>query len=663
MSAGAAMSSALAGSEVFGVTDLSVRFGKTVALDGVTLDALRGQVTAVVGGDGAGKSTLLRVLANRVPADSGEVRTLDRARIGYQPATSGVWPTLTVDENVDFVGRSYGMSVASIRARSDELLERAGLADARRRLGHDLSGGMRQKLGFVLAIVHEPTLVLLDEPSTGVDPVSRMELWRLISATAGEGTTVVMATTYLDEAQRAASVLALDSGRMLAAGTPDQIVAAVPGTVVRLDAATPLTVGAAAHVWRRGTERHIWLPADTAAQPGVVVLDPPDFEDALIALALASGARVESSGLGAESPAPGVRPETSPVEPPAPRADPIDTRPRRAAHRLDRRSRDDGTVADAPDRRYDNGTGPDALDARATAAIASAHHVTKRFGHATALDDASLDVHPGEVVGLIGANGAGKTTLLRIMLGLERADEGDLRLFGRAPDNDARRRLGYVPQGLGLYTTLSVRENVAFLSRVYGVPRPELPPALREVRSSLVSDIGLGRQRQLAFALALSHSPELLVLDEPTSGVDPLARARLWDTIHSEADAGRAVIVTTHYLQEAEQCSSLVLLSQGRVVGRGTVAELTSGAAAVLVRSEDWQRVFGVLDRSGLPIMLSGRDIRVAGNEDASALRERVMKVLGGIRAQVVAVPATLEETVALVDRSSSDEPAKGAAA
>jgi ABC-2 type transport system ATP-binding protein len=211
-----------------------------------------------------------------------------------------------------------------------------------------------------------------------------------------------------------------------------------------------------------------------------------------------------------------------------------------------------------------------------------------------------------------------------------------------------------VPQGLGLYTTISVKENAAFLSRVYGVPVPELPPALRDVRSSVVADIGLGRQRQLAFALALSHGPELVVLDEPTSGVDPIGRARLWDTIHAQADAGRAVIVTTHYLQEAEQCTRLVLLANGRVAARGTVADLIGAATAVLVRSADWQRAFAALDRSGLPIMLSGRDIRVAGHgEDAGSLRGRVEDALGGIPAEVQPVPATLEETVVLLDSDS----------
>ncbi|MGA0568455.1 ATP-binding cassette domain-containing protein [Rathayibacter sp. KR2-224] len=622
-----------------GVNGLSVRFGHTEALRDVTLEAQPGQVTAIVGGDGAGKSTLLRALAGRVQADAGDIRTVDRTRFGYQPATSGVWPTLTVQENLEFVGRSYGMPAARIRSRSAELLERAGLADADRRLGNALSGGMRQKLGFLLAILHEPELVLLDEPSTGVDPVSRVELWRLISATAGSttngtATTVVMATTYLDEAQRAAAVLALDAGRTLAAGTPDEIIASVPGSIATLDDPDAVPSAIADRTWRRGTERHVWWPPETGELAASTRVEHPDFEDALIALSLAA------------HPDPGVKPNP-PVEPPPP-VEPVETKPPRVEAR----------PVSAETRPV---PGFDRRDQQSSDAAAAARHITKHFGHATALDDVSLDVRPGEVVGLIGANGAGKTTLLRIMLGLERADEGEATLFGALPSNASRRRLGYVPQGLGLYTTLSVRENVAFLSRVYDVPKPQLPGPLLQVRSAVVGDIGLGRQRQLAFVLALSHGPELLVLDEPTSGVDPLARARLWDVIHAQADAGRAVIVTTHYLQEAEQCTRLALLSQGRMVGSGRVHDLTAGARAVLVTSDDpgvsWQRLFEVLDRSGLPIMLSGRSIRVAGRAEKGgedALRDDVVHALAGIRARVQPVPATLEETMVLLDREAS---------
>jgi ABC-2 type transport system ATP-binding protein len=737
----AADGGAQAPTESIGVTGVTVRFGRTTALRDVSLDAHPGQVTAIVGGDGAGKSTLLRVLAGRVRAETGQVRTVERARFGYQPSTSGVWPTLTVDENLEFTGRSYGMSASDIRTRSAELLERAGLEGARRRLGHALSGGMRQKLGFVLAILHEPELVLLDEPSTGVDPVSRVELWRLISATAtmrnsatGKGTTIVMATTYLDEAQRAPHVLALDSGRVLAFGTPEAIVASLPGTIYRLPDADALHDEDAGRTWRRGNERRLWVPAVDAAgaadardarhahealdaggvrteaqddaqgdvvlprrhgkhsaasitsQPGAgsgpgaeraaTPIARPDFEDALIALSLAAAPaddgpdpdRQESGRSGSAASTPhSAEAET----------------PRRRSSARRRASGPEGLSAGRPGAGPGAGRpgpgrpapGPGTESPRVagssptSSAVASARHVVKTFGSTRALDDVGLEVHAGEVVGLIGANGAGKTTLLRILLGLERADEGELRLFGEPPANSSRRRLGYVPQGLGLYTTLSVRENVAFLSRVYDLPRPDLPQPLQEVRSDVVADIGLGRQRQLAFVLALAHEPELLVLDEPTSGVDPLARARLWDVIHEQADAGRAVIVTTHYLQEAEQCTRLVLLSQGRMVGTGSVGDLTRGAAAVLVTSDEWQRAFDALDRSGMPIMLSGRGIRVAGDARAPGgverLRERVLDALRGIRVDVRPVPATLEETMVLLDHDADDahDAARGTAA
>lgn len=260
-----------------------------------------------------------------------------------------------------------------------------------------------------------------------------------------------------------------------------------------------------------------------------------------------------------------------------------------------------------------------------------------------AVDDVSLRVEAGEIVGLIGANGAGKTTLLRMLIGLERPDEGEALLFGAPPTADSRRRLGYVPQGLGLAQSLTVAENVAFVARVYGAAPAVLAPALAAVAHDRVADIGLGRQRQLAFCLALAHRPELLVLDEPTSGVDPLSRAGLWDTINAQADAGVGVIVTTHYLQEAEQCTRLALMSQGRLTGTGTVAELTAGIRAVEVTADDWQHALARLTAGGLPTVLSGRRLRVAGVDVAG-----VEAALGGIPARCRDVPPTLEEAMVL---------------
>ncbi|MBN9177521.1 MAG: ABC transporter ATP-binding protein [Microbacterium sp.] len=287
---------------------------------------------------------------------------------------------------------------------------------------------------------------------------------------------------------------------------------------------------------------------------------------------------------------------------------------------------------------------PQPASAAATgAALAAGRNVTRRFGAHLAVDDVSVEVAPGEIVGLIGANGAGKTTFLRCLIGLDTPDGGEVQLFGAPPSSGARERLGYVPQGLGLYRTISVDENAEFFSRVYRVPEPALPASLAAVHRDAVGAIGLGRQRQLAFALALAHEPELLVLDEPTSGVDPLSRARLWDIVHAQADAGVGVIVTTHYLQEAEQCTRLALLSQGRLVGTGSVVELTAQARATLVETDDWQRAFAVLSAAGLPTMLSGRAIRVAGSTP-----DEVRAALGGIPASVAEVPPTLEEAMVL---------------
>jgi len=575
-----------------GLDAVTVRYGELAALDGVTLEVPRGEVTAVVGGDGAGKSTLLRVLAHRVVPLSGTVRSVPDRDLGYQPSTSGVRAGLTVDENIAFVGRSYGLSRAQIRERSEELLHRAGLEQARHRLGGNLSGGMRQKLGFLLAILHRPALVLLDEPSTGVDPVSRVELWRLISETAADRAAVLMATTYLDEAQRATGVVALDAGHVIAEGTPEQIIAAVPGSVQLVDDAAPPS----SRSWRRGRARHEWTPTPPPSSGRLVECD---LEDALIADTLARHA--ESGG------AEGFGSETAPA----------------AASVVAAVRREPGEV------------------------IARAESVTRRFGGHRAVDEVSIEVRAGEIVGLIGANGAGKTTLIRTLIGLDRPDEGRVELFGAAPSARSRPRLGYVPQGLGLYRSLSVDQNVAFTSRVYRSPRADLPTSLAAVRRDTVSQIGLGRQRQLAFTLALSHDPELLVLDEPTSGVDPLARARLWDIIHDQAASGRGILVTTHYLQEAEQCTRLVLLSRGRLLGSGSVEDLTAQTPAVVVRCENWQRAFAALGDAGLPVMLSGRDIRVAGH----AVSE-IRAALGGLDATVQTVPPTLEETMILLDRA-----------
>jgi ABC-2 type transport system ATP-binding protein len=602
-----------------GVSALRLRYpGGVLALDDVSLAVPRGDVTAVVGGDGAGKTTLLRCLAGAIRPDSGTVHGPGPQRTGYLPASSGLYPDLTVTENLQFRASAYGVPAAVARPRIAELTERAGLATARHRLAGQLSGGMRQKLGVIAALLHEPELLILDEPSTGVDPVSRSGLWSLIASAAAGGAAVVLATTYLDDAQRAAWVLVLDAGRELTAGTPDQIVAAMPGSVVAADA--PPAGAAAARAWRRGASWRVWSPPRTSAPAGAPVM--PDLQDAVTVAALARAV--------ADAPAEGP---------------------------------DEAWLADRP---AATPTRSLAMDGRTAVAgaLARTKGVSCRFGAVTAVRDVSIEVRPGEIVGLIGANGAGKTTLIRMLLGLIPASSGEVTLRGEAPSRRTRRRIGYVPQGLGLYEDLTAAQNMQFAAAVFGGVTPD-PPGQPGIP---VGQLPLGVQRRVAFAQALAHGPDLLILDEPTSGVDPLGRARLWQTIAAAVRAGAGALVSTHYMEEAGECDRLIIMADGVVVAAGTVPEIVGTAQTTVVEPPDWAAAFTRLEAAGLPVALSGRTLRLpgvspaateqallgAGREasaaagptgvtDAATARAAASKPgLAGYR--VYAAPATLEE-------------------
>lgn len=267
----------------WGTEAVGVRYGGRLALDQVSFRAAPGLVSAVVGGDGAGRTTLLRCLAGALAPSEGEVRRPPAGQIGYLPASSGTYPDLSVAENLAFRAAVYGLPAREARERGEEFLGRAGLGAARNRLAGRLSGGMRQKLGVIAAMLHRPVLLVLDEPTTGVDPVSRADLWRLVARAAADGAAVVLATSYLDEAERAAHVLALDSGRELATGTPEEIVAAMPGTL-REAAARP-GGAAAARAWRRNARWRVWAPAGAPPADGQVI--QPDLQDAVTVAALA----------------------------------------------------------------------------------------------------------------------------------------------------------------------------------------------------------------------------------------------------------------------------------------------------------------------------------------------------------------------------------------
>ncbi|HEY1644361.1 MAG TPA: ATP-binding cassette domain-containing protein [Streptosporangiaceae bacterium] len=601
----------------WGAANLRVAYGPVLALDGVSLEVPPGQVTAVVGGDGAGKSTLLRCLAGTQAPQAGRVLVPGARQTGYLPASSGTYPDLTVAENLAFRAAAYGLPSAAARERAAALTEQAGLTGAAGRLAGQLSGGMRQKLGVICALLHEPGLLILDEPTTGVDPVSRAGLWRLVAGAAAGGAAVVVATTYLDDASRAASVLVLDGGRALAAGTPEEIVAALPGTITA--PAEPPGPAEQSRSWRRAGAWRVWVPPGVPAPAGQPVA--PDLQDAVTVAALAREAGQPPGTPGPASPA---SPAAGPGEP---------SGQRRAA----------GTTGPAAD-------------------LAECAAVTATFGHFTAVRQVSLQVGPGEIVGLLGANGAGKTTLIRLLLGLLHPSAGTVALFGQPPSRGTRRRLGYVPQSLGLYDDLTVAENLAFSAAVFGIPagrdagrpgsararraieRPGEPQEPGETRAAgrlPVGQLPLGLQRRAAFAQALAHQPDLLILDEPTSGVDPLGRARLWDTVRSAAESGAGVLITTHYMEEAHECDRLIIMADGGVVAEGTPEQVTGDASVTVVTTGAWEAAFRRLAEAGLDVTLAGHTLRLP-----LASPDRVRDALGnaGAGVPVSTAPASLEE-------------------
>jgi ABC-2 type transport system ATP-binding protein len=585
----------MTGGPTWGVSSLRLSYDGVLALEDVSVAVPAGQVTALVGGDGAGKTSLLRCLAGALMPTSGQVRSPGKQRIGYLPASSGIYPDLTVAQNLAFRATAYGLTGEPAARRAAELMHRAGLAAARDRLAAQLSGGMRQKLGVIAALLHRPDLLILDEPTTGVDPVSRSGLWWLIASAAADGAAVIMATTYLDDAQRAATVLVLDAGRQLASGTPEQIVAAMPGSV---HATMQRPDGLAGHrAWRRGAGWRVWWPPGATAPDAAV---EPDLQDAVTVAALA---REPDDRAQATARAP-VRP--GPVVP--------------------------------------QSGGPQSGASQRGGPLAESIGVTCRFGSVTAVSDVSIQVSPGEIVGLLGANGAGKTTLIRLLLGLIPVTAGQVLLVGEAPSRATRRRIGYVPQGLGLYEDLTPAENMQFAAAVFGI-RAGVPggqdgsPDAEPGRSPLpVGRLPLGLQRRVAFAQALAHGPDLLILDEPTSGVDPLGRARLWQTIAGAVQSGAGALVSTHYMEEAGECDRLIIMADGVVVAAGTAGQIIGDAQVTVVEAADWAAAFGRLERAGFAVSLAGRALRVPG-----ASPDDVRRALpAGCRVYTAA--ATLEE-------------------
>ncbi|MDR3510754.1 MAG: ribosome-associated ATPase/putative transporter RbbA [Caulobacteraceae bacterium] len=487
------------------LVDVGLRFGDRVALGGVTLDIPAGRMVGLIGPDGVGKSSLFSLVAGARAIQSGRIEVLggdmaDRrhresvfSRIAYMPQGLGknLYPTLSVFENLDFFGRLFGQDRAERDRRIADLLESTGLAPFRDRPAGKLSGGMKQKLGLCCALIHDPDLLLLDEPTTGVDPLSRRQFWDLIGRIRAERPQmgVLVATAYMEEAARFDWLIAMDAGKVLASGTV----------------------------------------ADLYAQTG-----ESSLEDAFVAL-LPEGRRRDHQRL---------------VIPPRPAGL-------------------DGEVA---------------IEAKG---------LTMRFGDFTAVDHVDFRIERGEIFGFVGSNGCGKSTTMKMLTGLLPATEGQAWLFGHEIDpNDmrTRARVGYMSQGFSLYSELTVRQNLELHAKLFHVPADQIRARVDEMAArfdiapildALPDGLPLGQRQRLSLAVAMIHKPEMLILDEPTSGVDPLARDNFWRMMIDLARNDRVTIfISTHFMNEAERCDRISLMHAGRVLVTDTPARIVGASGA-----------------------------------------------------------------------------------
>jgi ABC-2 type transport system ATP-binding protein len=606
--------------------------GDTVAaLDGVSLSVEHGALTALVGPDGAGKTTLIRLAAGLLEADAGVLEVLGvdvkadpqnvQSRIGYMPQRFGLYEDLSVQENLDLYADLHGVTAEERRERYPRLMEMTALGRFTGRLAGRLSGGMKQKLGLACTLVRSPELLLLDEPTVGVDPLSRRELWEIILKLVNErGLTVLVSTSYLDEAERCGRVIVLHEGHVLAQGNPadisdlarervflaerrgekartlqarllddPQIVDAVPeGGRVRI-----VTKNGLGKRTDKGTRKQadkettregdketgrqglaIEVDANSPLAGAVIVPAEPRFEDGFMVLLDQTGEK---------------------------RAD---KETRRQGNRKTGRQGDmeSGTATnealfESPGLLVSRSASPDLPVSLSPGLISDREAVVvvrdlvRKFGVFTAVDHVSFEVHRGEIFGLLGPNGAGKTTTFRMLCGLLPATSGTLRVAGadlRHARASARQKIGYVAQKFSLYAQLTVLENLEFFASAYnlrgGRKQERIEWGLEQLELQAFVDLPSGHlpggyKQRLAMAAALLHEPETLFLDEPTSGADPLARRDFWRRIVTLAEAGVTMIVTTHFMEEAEYCDRVAILDSGRVLAQGTPAEIRTYAA------------------------------------------------------------------------------------
>ena len=524
--------------------------GTPPAVDNVSATIQPAAITGIVGPDGSGKTTLLRLMAGLLLPDQGTIsvcghdtrESVDsvRAEIAYMPQRFGLYEDLSVLENLRLYADLRNLSATERGARLETLLQFTELGDFTGRLAGKLSGGMKQKLGLACALVTTPKVLLLDEPSVGVDPISRKELWRLVFELKAQGIAIVWSTAYLDEAERCSTVLLMNEGELLYNGAPAKLTEQVQGRTfavrnIKTDRRTVLFKlatrnevldsdirGHNVHFLTRLSNNSI-VGADEldAGEGAAVVKVPPRFEDAFIAL------------LG------GVAAGRSPF----------------------------ASIHERP--------------IRGKGALVDATALTRKFGDFTAADSVSFKVERGQIFGLIGPNGAGKSTTFKMLCGLLKPTTGTARVAGldlRKAPGKVRARIGYMAQGFALYGDLTVQQNLEFFAGVYGVARERAANAvdrmneifnLKPYLNTRAVELSLGFKRRLALACAVMHEPDILFLDEPTSGVDPKTRREFWGHINAMVSRGVTIIVTTHFLDEAEYCDQVALINHGKIIASG----------------------------------------------------------------------------------------------
>lgn len=538
--------------------------GDVTAVDGLSLAVQPGELTALVGPDGAGKTTLMRMIAGLLKPDAGTLRVLGvdvdanpqqvQDRISYMPQRFGLYEDLSVQENLDLYADLHGVAQAERRERFDRMLEMTDMARFTERPAGKLSGGMKQKLGLACTLVRSPDLLLLDEPSVGVDPLSRRDLWKIVQQLVDdEGLSVLVSTSYMDEAERCAQVFVMHRGRLLAEGPPETLRMRARG--LTFTATTPRTMPA-----RQLQARLIDAPAE------VIDAVPSGGNVRYIRQPDAASADLEDL-LGQ------IRSEARPEE--------LED----AFMMLLRQQEDEAPAAaaatdPAPAAGMDGGDGP----------VIVVRDLVRRFGDFTAVASTSFEVARGEIFGLLGPNGAGKTTTFRMLCGLLPATSGHLEVAGRdlrVARARARARIGYVSQKFALYGTLSVRENLQFFGGAYGLRGWALRDRIAEVIAQFDLDptarsgqLPAGYKQRLAMAAGLLHRPGILFLDEPTSGIDPLARRAFWRTITALAQGGVTIVITTHFMEEAEYCDRIAIQDAGEMLAIGTPREVRDLAGA-----------------------------------------------------------------------------------